>query len=860
MSLWFRPPPSTRAPSRENLSKLSRRGLLGFGAATAIVTVGHAAGLKLHGGTYTPSAYVESIPSAQWAANNGVAGLGFGTSNPAAPVNPTRTSAKPWARPLWVNYQTVDKDTVLVLDSGALNPGVGSSGGIARVDVWNEGNKVTLTSEQFVDYVDENGNAAWAYGYCVVIKRATILALLAAGGAMQIVYDCYAVDGTMQNRVISQVCSMRPDRYDGLVKTIGPTGADFTSIKAFWDWRNADVTNRKRACGKIITSGNYPLANATSTIVGLDAFTTIIADTGVTAVMGDGTQSFTATHMDGICFRGAGIKWDTCALAYGLGNTYIAPTSATAFCWLDSVELLTGTPNAAAISHGVSGSGMTALSNGQPPVTSWGSNFWFTDVWAHDLAGYGPSSSFLFRGGAVDSVSGSCFAGMAALHNCTVNQISGILSGLRKPYLCMDITYTGSATVAQIEKLSVNGGVGLYGTITNAGSGYTPGTYGSTGAITATGGSGTNARLEVIVGAGGTVTAVNGATSSTGSILNATVAGYVVGDVLTVPASSLGGTGSGFQFTLTGNFNLVEDGVVTSSYQIGNFNTVAQVVASINAHGAGWSAVSTVLPGDPQFAACYMSTTPSVPSKAISRADGTLPASGTRKISPVLIIDAHTDVMPYDGAYENVAIRFLQVTNTVGSQWFFPTAFANLKDFGMRQCTSQDLSNVTTGAGSAEPSAFHGTFSHVVFDRNTYDGDYYSFGSNFVSSGNYNFVGRSVADAWSWNITVQTSVLIRGVASLASSFGSGFGDSLNKAMGGPPYNYTRSNLWVNPDGASRYGNPQSGQPTGTPPDYTPKNLGTSLLPVYALQLSDLTFAGAKVPAANFTAANRGWNF
>ncbi len=78
----------------------------------------------------------------------------------------------------------------------------------------------------------------------------------------------------------------------------------------------------------------------------------------------------------------------------------------------------------------------------------------------------------------------------------------------------------------------LNGMVGTLGTITG-GSLYTNGSYGG---VSLTGGSGSNATANITV-SGGLVTAV--------AILNPGV-NYVVGDVLSASAASIGGTGSGF--------------------------------------------------------------------------------------------------------------------------------------------------------------------------------------------------------------------------------------------------------------------------------------------------------------------------
>lgn len=77
------------------------------------------------------------------------------------------------------------------------------------------------------------------------------------------------------------------------------------------------------------------------------------------------------------------------------------------------------------------------------------------------------------------------------------------------------------------------------GAITNAGSLYTPGTYEN---VPLTGGNGENATATIVVDGGGNVVDVNIADNG----IN-----YTLGDILSADASDLGGTGSGFEYTVT---------------------------------------------------------------------------------------------------------------------------------------------------------------------------------------------------------------------------------------------------------------------------------------------------------------------
>jgi hypothetical protein len=97
----------------------------------------------------------------------------------------------------------------------------------------------------------------------------------------------------------------------------------------------------------------------------------------------------------------------------------------------------------------------------------------------------------------------------------------------------------GGATFRKIATQFLDSYV-LTGTISNAGTLYTPGTYRS---VFFSGGTGTNFIGNVVVGGGGTITSV--------TIINAGGFAFTVGDVLTVTVGQIGGTGSGFTYTVS---------------------------------------------------------------------------------------------------------------------------------------------------------------------------------------------------------------------------------------------------------------------------------------------------------------------
>ena len=133
------------------------------------------------------------------------------------------------------------------------------------------------------------------------------------------------------------------------------------------------------------------------------------------------------------------------------------------------------------------------------------------------MAGYRRISNQIYgptRGMFVDSANGinNIFTSYASGLQVIGVDNSGVGSGVS------DFTFTGP--------------VATLGTIVG-GSAYTNGTYND---VTLTGGTGTGAKATIVV-SGGAVTTVT---------ITAAGTGYTVGDSLTAPAASIGGTGSGF--------------------------------------------------------------------------------------------------------------------------------------------------------------------------------------------------------------------------------------------------------------------------------------------------------------------------
>lgn len=143
----------------------------------------------------------------------------------------------------------------------------------------------------------------------------------------------------------------------------------------------------------------------------------------------------------------------------------------------------------------------------------------------------------------------------------SANGINKIFNGYASGIEVVDIDNNGVGS--GVNEMAFGGDIlttsGLVG-----GTGYTNGTYTS---VALTGGTGTGAQATIVI-AGGSVTTVT--ITNNGNY-------YVAGDILTAPASSIGGTGTGFSITVA----TVDDGFTTSTNHLWQFD------ALYDATGAG---------------------------------------------------------------------------------------------------------------------------------------------------------------------------------------------------------------------------------------------------------------------------------
>lgn len=404
-------------------------------------------------------------PTNQW---TGTAGTGFGTANPNAPLDPTRDGPKAMGRLLTTPQISFGEDHTIVVTADAY-------GGVSTVRAWCEGNSVDLTLGQ-VPYTDANGVSRELRGYSVALDHAAIMALNPTGD-MYVYFEIVPIlSSVIQTRVIGpyHYYARAPGVgagkvYDYEVRVIpgspAVAGVSYPTIIAALNYMQSVSAKFPH----ILLSGDgqrFTTAGTVTTIRNAATSWAIIeAEPGTTAYLGNDDTTWTLPGYDGLCFRGSSIVMEV----YRMTNngTWAMRSHAGAFNWFwcDGIEITGGTPNPA---NGGTGSGAKAMFYGNPPSVYFFSrnnsnpyNWYFTEVNAHDLPGYGIQHAELIRNSTLTMVSGSgCELNHGAIHGLDISKCDGVQTGFRVDMPAFVLTYTGSATVAEYAKVRQdNGGV-----------------------------------------------------------------------------------------------------------------------------------------------------------------------------------------------------------------------------------------------------------------------------------------------------------------------------------------------------------------------------------------------------------------
>jgi hypothetical protein len=256
-------------------------------------------------------------PGASW---NGTA-LSGGTP----PTDPTRTTAKPaihWLVPSELRFISGNNIPIGV-DADA-------NGGVQRVDFWVEGRIFSVYAPYFYRDTDASGRPRSRFGYWITLNAASFTSVSTTGEA-RIYATAYPNDPTMQARTIGITSgvpatdNLRGDyaltvypraAANDWVKTVAPTGADYTTIAAA-------ITAARAASAEaplitITATGSYEVTSAADNYANGTGFCTITTSSGVTATLGRAAAFAPSTPAswpwlpgwDGIEFRGSGIVFD----------------------------------------------------------------------------------------------------------------------------------------------------------------------------------------------------------------------------------------------------------------------------------------------------------------------------------------------------------------------------------------------------------------------------------------------------------------------------------------------------------------------------------------------------------------------
>ncbi len=289
--------------------------------------------------------------------------------------------------------------------------------------------------------------------------------------------------------------------------------------------------------------------------------------------------------------------------------------------------------------------------------------------------------------------------------------------------------------------------------------------------------------------------------------------------------------------------NVLIDQIYTVPVGTSTYTSMQMLADWINTH-AGWTATVTGGADDMAWGAEYISVADMVPSAGVGIPGQSASPFGKRTItstplSMCRVADVHANGLTWDGALlaQNVMVEFVEGFNIVSAA----NMGANtVKDFCARWCTFQDTSAAyqiahptQNPAAGAQVSIYGGTCNHFLIAAVTYEGP----GQNVLTQASTvmdskSRISRSIYEALTIGQVANRPGLV-GIVLRTGALPSG-ADAMSKTLASA---YTESQLFEDPLAAL--------------PDFAPKST--------QLQLSDLTYAGARVPLAQVSNDNYGWN-
>lgn len=239
-------------------------------------------------------------PGSAW---NGTAASGYAGAVPAAETRVTASPAVQFWTPSKLRFAS---DLVIGVDADAL-------GGIAHVEFYVEGATQKVGLSLYEDK-DVNGLPRRREGYWLRLNPKAFTGRNAKG-TVHVYARATAKDGTMQTRLMGPLILYPRDAESDFVKTIAPSGADFSSLRAALG--AAQAAGAEAPMLTITQSGDYEVEDGTwPRYVNGKGFCVVQAAPGVTATLKRSAMPTTIAgfpwdiRYDGVEFRGKGIILD----------------------------------------------------------------------------------------------------------------------------------------------------------------------------------------------------------------------------------------------------------------------------------------------------------------------------------------------------------------------------------------------------------------------------------------------------------------------------------------------------------------------------------------------------------------------
>lgn len=420
-----------------------------FLAGVALATM--AAGA--HGGAFRllyapPSGLL--APNAQW---SGSAGSGYGGSNAAAPTNPTRTTAMPWILPLFVPGVRATGQMDIWFEAGAL-------GGLTKVTVYCEGNKVDVAAPTTCTYTDANGlPKVLPSAYKVTLDIATALGL-STTGCMQIYAEAVPVDGSMQHHVIGPFDVFPASSlYDHAAFDVG-SGQTYATIQAALNaahtaasiWPKIvlhDTANYDCTASVTVT---HNCTAPTPGVAGTGGLATITTTGGATATLiATGVTTAARLKYDGLHFLGSGIVLDP-----GQFQQFYVETAGIGKLWFDGCQVVNSFGSAQLVNKAV-----PALYWLRTPATAQTTNYYATEV---SLSGMFDGLQYhnLVRTCSLTNISSDALDNNRCIYGTTVTTLdpTALTGGQVGNGTALTVLYSGASATATFQKTGTNSNAG----------------------------------------------------------------------------------------------------------------------------------------------------------------------------------------------------------------------------------------------------------------------------------------------------------------------------------------------------------------------------------------------------------------